>query len=278
MLLNSIKMQLLFFLERKIATLVFFLLFCLVLVNFFHNVITYKGSDLFNMYHPMTLLTLSSFSEYCFYLLQYYPIIVVIPAGFSLFNDKRLNQYIYIVSRVGVKNYYIGKLISVFFVTFLVFTLPFLLEIVLNCIAFPMDAVGEPSNYGFYTESYVAIITKYIFSSLYIQSPYLYAIFFTLVFGILSGVLAMFTVAISTFPIKFKVLLFLPVYVLLHGLAMVKQSYPSISFDTNYFFYLGLYNPVFHPKENLIAYFAFIIVVFCLSIFIVLLKMRKDAI
>lgn len=102
-------MQLQVIWERKIAVIMFFLLFCLVLMNYFNNVMTYRGTDIVDMYHPMKLLTLSNYSKYYFYFLQYYPFLVVIPAGFSLFADKRLNQYIFIKSRVGVRNYYIGK-------------------------------------------------------------------------------------------------------------------------------------------------------------------------
>lgn len=278
MLSQSISMQLRIIWERKIATLLFFLLICLMLVNYFHNVMTYKGTDIVEMYHPMKLLTLSSFSEYSYYLSQYYPLLVVIPAGFALFADKTLNQYIFIQSRVGAKNYYLGKLIVVFLVTFIVFSVPFLIEILLNCLAFPISATGDPSNNEYYSEVYIELTNMYLFSSLYHQSPYLYAIFSILVFGVLSGVLAMFTVAISTFPIKFKVLLFLPIYLLLHGVAMIKQKVPSLTFDTNYFFYLRFYEPLRNSTDSLIAFFTFIIFIFSLSILIVFFKMRKDAI
>src|SRR5699024_10701473 len=142
--------------------------------------------DVVDMYHPMKLLTLSSYSEYSFYILQYYPLIVVIPAGFSLFADKHLHQFILIQSRVGARNYYFGKLIVVFLVTCFVFTVPFLMEIMLNILVFPRMATGDPSNLSPYDMS--NIIKQYLFSDLYIQSPYLYAIFFTLIFGMFSGV------------------------------------------------------------------------------------------
>lgn len=277
MLSYSIQMQWRMIWERKIATIILFLLFCLILVNYFNNVMTYKGTDIVDMYHPMKLLTLSNYSEFCFYLLQYYPLLVVIPAGFSLFADKRFNQYIFIQSRVGARNYYLGKIIAVFLVNFTVFTIPFLVEILLNCIAFPLAATGDPSNLGYYNETYIEITNTYLFSSLYNQSPYLYAVFFTLVFGVFSGMLATFTIAISTFPIRFKVLLFLPVYLLLHGVGMLKQIVPSITFETNYFYNLGFYYPVQNATDSLIAFLSFIVLLLCLSLFIVIYRMRKDA-
>lgn len=278
MLSRSIQMQWRMIWERKIAKILLFLFFCVVLINYFHNVLTYKGTDIVDMYHPMKLLTLSNYSEFCFYLLQYYPLFVVIPAGFSLFADHRCNQYIFLQSRVGARNYYLGKLIAVFCVTFTVFTVPFLIEILLNCLAFPMAATGDPSNLGFYHETYIGITNMYLFSSLYYQSPYMYAVFFTLAFGVASGILAMFTIAISTFPIKYRVLLFLPVYLLLYGIGLLKQIVPTISVETNYFYHLGFYYPVKNGMESFIAFWIFMFLLLCLSLLMVFYKMRKDAI
>ncbi|MCD8501320.1 MAG: hypothetical protein LRY71_06075 [Bacillaceae bacterium] len=125
MLLQSIDMQLKVIWERRVATMILFLLFSMMLVNYFQNIITFRGTDAIDMYHPMKLLTLSGWSEYGFYLRQYYPLLVAIPAGFSLFADKQLNQYIFIQSRVGARHYYLGKFIVVFIVTFFCLTISF---------------------------------------------------------------------------------------------------------------------------------------------------------
>lgn len=278
MLLQSIHMQLKVIWERKVATIILFLLFSMMLVNYFQNIITFRGTDAIDMYHSMKLLTLSgSWSEYSYYLRQYYPLLVVIPAGFSLFSDKQLNQYIFIQSRVGARHYYLGKFIVVFIVTFFVFTIPFLIEIVLNSLAFPLIGVGDPSNLSSYDETYISWVNGYLFSSLYIYSPYLYAVVYTLIFGIVSGIFATFTVAVSTFSFKFKVLLFLPVYVLLYMVGMMKQVIPDVAVETNYFFYLAFHQPFRNPTANLLAFFSFCFFVFVLSLFIIFNKMRKDA-
>ncbi|MGG0717219.1 hypothetical protein ABE096_06415 [Robertmurraya massiliosenegalensis] len=262
--------------EKKSALTILFLLMGIILINYFTNVVTYKGTDVIAMYHPMKLLTLSSFSEYSFYILQYFPLIVVMPAGFSLFTDKQGNQYIFIQSRVGAHRYYWGKLIVVFLVTFFIFTVPFLLEILLSTIAFPMMATGDPSNLSTYDASYMNTVNMYLLSDLYIYSPYIYAIFFTLIFGLFSGILAVFTVSISTFSIKYKVLLFLPVYLLLYFLGMLKQLFPTMSVETNYFFYLAFYHPLQNASNSLFFFILFALILLFLSILIVVLKIRKD--
>jgi len=274
MLWRSIKMQLKVIYEKKVAMIMLFLLLTLVLINYFGNVFTYQGFDVVNMYHPMKLLTLSSYSEYGYYLMQYFPLLVVIPAGFSLYADKHSNQLIYIESRVGARDYYWGKLIVTFLVTFFVFTAPFLIEIILNLIAFPFSATGHPSNLGYYERTHH--LKQILFSELYIRAPYLYAVFFTFLFGLFSGILAVFTVAISTFRIKFKVLLFLPVYLLLYFIGMLNQLIPTLSVFTNYFFYLSFYHHHPNASTSFYMYLIFMLFILGLSIFIMKIKMKKD--
>lgn len=277
MLKNSIKMQWNVLWERRTATIMLALVTALMLVNFFSNVWIYQGRDVLDMYHPMKLLTLSSWSQYSYYLMQYYPLLVVIPAGFALFADKQLNHYIFIQTRVGAKAYYWGKLVVVFLVTFLVFAGPFLLEIILNIIAFPINAVGDPANFGVYDANYLDQIDMQLFSSLYAKSQYAYALVFTLIFGLISGVLAIFTVAVSMFQIRYRIFLFLPCYLLLHLLAYVNQLIPVITLETNYFFYLVFYNHFRNATGSSIALVVITLSICLVSILIFSIKMRKDA-
>jgi uncharacterized membrane protein len=120
------------------------------------------------------------------------------------------------------------------------FVLPLYLEVILNCISFPISALGNTSNidtYEMYQEE-----NQYMFAALHENHPYLYAICFIALFGIVSGVLAVFTMAISTFRVKYRVLLFLPVYVLLYGLNYVRYLLPDNMIYTDYFRYLRMYN------------------------------------
>lgn len=272
MLMNSIKMQLRVIWERKVATTMFVILLALVLLNYFNNVFTYKGTDIVDMYHPMKLLTLTYYSGYSYYLMQYFPLIVVIPAAFSLYADKVSKQIIFIQSRIGARNYYLGKLIVVFVVTCFVFSVPFLIEIILNMIAFPTSATGNTFNYDEF--QFFDLIKQYFLTDFYIFSPFWYSVFFTLVFGVFSGILVMLTVAISTFPIKFKVLLFLPVFLFLNLLYYFKNLFPEI--ETSHFFYLTLFNPHINSTGSLLFLSSIVFITLTVSIAIISYRVRKD--
>ena len=59
MLIKVIKKQTIFLLKQKEASLTFILLLAVVLGNYITNVLTFRGTDVSQMYQPMKLLALS---------------------------------------------------------------------------------------------------------------------------------------------------------------------------------------------------------------------------
>lgn len=274
MLRRFIKLQTGEMLRKKTTVALYLALLCLVLYNFVTNVFHYKGTDVVGMIQPMKLLLLSRDSRFSFVLLMAWPLLVVLPAGFGYLSDKQAGEIPLLQARVGWKTYLTGKCTAAFIATFLVFTLPFLIEIGLNCLAFPLQAIGDISGDDTYSNSYLEILKGYLFPYLNILSPYLYAVICTLIFGIMSGVLAVFTVAVSTFSfMKFKILAFIPGYVLLSLIGIVRQLFPGVQVYTHYYYYLSLFDS--GPKSTA-GYLIFACALLALSVCIVVGKSRKD--
>lgn len=274
MLLKSFKMQVKVLLERKTFFIMFFLMLGVVLINYSLNLLEYNGYDVIELCQPIELLTLSEKSgAVSYFFMQYYPLLVIIPAGFSFALDRDCREMVFIEARVGTKNYYFGKLLSTFFITFLVFTIPFLIELMLNCIAFPMNAIGDTLGNSSYSEIYISNVKAYFLSELYIKQPYLYSLVMIIFFGFISGILAIFTVAISTFPINFKVLLFLPVYILCFGISMIQQIIKDCPISTHYFDYLRLFTT---GNRSYIGFFTILFLLLYLSIHIIVYRSRQD--
>lgn len=102
----------------------FYIMIIFVICNYISNVLTYNGYDILEMYEPVKLLLLSDEnvnSPVGFYFMQIYPFIVVLPAGFSLSVDKQSNTMLFLCSRVGNRNYFIGKIIAAFFAALIIF-------------------------------------------------------------------------------------------------------------------------------------------------------------
>lgn len=192
-----------YLLRKKNAVIVFYVLLAMVLFNFIRNVVTFQGRDVLAMYQPMKLLLLSYNrtnynADMTILLIQLYPLLVVCPAGFSLAKEYQTGENVYMSARLGGKGYKYSKMTAAFLATAIIFCVPFLIEIALNCVAFPLQATGDLSNWGYYEKSFAEAVHNYLFSGFYLRAPYLYAVAGTLLFGILSGLLGAFTVAVSS--------------------------------------------------------------------------------
>ena len=200
------------------------------------------------MYHPMKLLLLSYNRIYhnadnTLLLIQLYPLLVACPAGLLYAKEWQIGLDTLVGSRVGALNYNLSKLAAVFCATAIVFTLPFMIEILLNIVAFPTNAIGDLSNLNTYDPSYLQSIKNYIFCDLYLVSPYLYAVVMTVLFGILSGILGMTICAFSmTIHTKFRLLYLLPTYLLLNFTIYILPSIADTGVKIEWYHYFFLFN------------------------------------
>jgi len=268
-----------FMLKQKETLVVFYVLLIQVLGNFISNVLTFQGIDIIQMYQPMKLLLLSYNrvnynADATLLFIQLYPILVVLPAGFALCKEQQSGQEVLMIARLGQLTYNFSKLIAAFCATMIVFTMPFMIELLLNCIAFPLTATGDMTNMDIYEPNYIQAVHRYLMSGLYIQSVYIYTIIGTLFMGIVSGILASFTVAFSSIVrVKYRIILFLPVFVLLYATIYLQNILPSWIPTIKWYDYLLLFND--EPKSYLFLLTGLLALVF-FSFITILLSSRKE--
>ena len=268
-----------FMLKQKETLVVFYVLLIQVLGNFISNVLTFQGIDIIQMYQPMKLLLLSYNrvnynADATLLFIQLYPILVVLPAGFALCKEQQSGQEVLMIARLGQLRYNFSKLIAAFCTTMIIFTMPFMIELLLNCIAFPLTATGDMTNMDIYEPNYIQAVHRYLMSGLYIQSVYIYTIIGTLFMGIVSGILASFTVAFSSIVrVKYRIILFLPVFVLLYATIYLQNILPSWIPTIKWYDYLLLFND--EPKSYLFLITGLLALVF-FSFIAILLSSRKE--
>lgn len=220
---RAVREQTTHLLLSKGAMATFALLLALVFMSFAENVNEFRGYDRVSMFHPMKMLLLSynrTFYNATFAMLfiQLVPLVVCLPSGFSLVTEQHNGETVLAVSRLGSRTYIWSKLTASFITNFVVFTVPFLIEIVLNCLSFPLRATGDFSNLSIYNQEFQDMIAAYALSGLYDVSPYLYAVVCTLGLGVFAGLLAAVTIAISAIiKVKYSVALLLPAFLLLEA-------------------------------------------------------------
>lgn len=218
-----------FLLSKTSSKITFFVLFLVMLMTFVSNVLDFRGYDVIEMFHPMNILSLSydrtaHNAGTALLLVQLLPLLVGWPAGLALAADRGLGTDTMLVARLGRKLYVTSKLTAVFIATAIVFSVPFLLEIVLNCLSFPLTATGNLIRIDAFDSDYADIIGNYLCPWLYRFSPYLAAVFGTIGFGLFAGLLACVTASLSLFVrIRFRVFLLLPVFILLYAITSLES-------------------------------------------------------
>ena len=278
-MIKIIKHQTLFMLRQNIALMVFYILLAIVFLNFGSNVLTFQGRDIIDMYHPAKMLVLSYDQVYdnidiILILIQLYPILIVCPAGFTLLSEKKRKTDCVLITRIGSIQYYLGKTIAAFFVTMIVFTIPFLIEFGLNCVSFPLAASGDFVDLNCYSPDYIKLTSNYMYSTLFHMNSYLYTFVGILFWGVTSGIIGMFTVALSgIISFRFKILLFLPVYILLNIPAYMPKITDKLPFVVNWYNYIFLFDD--HVKNN-VFFISFLIILFIISIVCSVIKGRGD--
>ena len=281
MILKIISAQINFQLKQMGSLFVFYVLLISVLINYAGNVFSYYGQEILEMVHPMKLLLLSynlvyRKAEALLMLIQWYPILVCIPAGLSLAREAQLGFDTLIVARIGSFRYHLCKMAAAFFTTLIVFSVPFLIEIVLNCIAFPLDAQGDLSHLAVYNPLYITMVKNYTFLSLYQFSPYLYAIIGTLFWGTFSGLLGSLTVSISSVvKFKYRISLLLPVFLLLNASVYFSHIFGNVDLETEWYHYVFLFDD--SPK-NILYWGLVMLIVLVFSIGGAIWGGRKDCI
>lgn len=237
-----------FLLKQREAVLTLTVLFWIVIWNYLKNVLEFQGMDITRMYHPMKLLALSynrinNDADTTILVTMLYPLLVTLAAGMSYVKEQQTQEEIFLITRLGQRRYMLSKLFSVFLATTIVFCIPFLTEMAMNCISFPMKAQGDLTNLSIYSEEYAGMVYRYQAGELYIVSPVLYAVLGIFIFGIFSGLLAAFATAVSlVFRVKYRVLLFLPAYLLLNATTFINQIFPEESVQISWYEYLLFFN------------------------------------
>lgn len=274
-MMNHVKLLL----KTKEAMVTFFILLLIVLSNFLSNINMLQGRDITELYHPMKMLSLSYNkslydADTALLLIQLYPFLVILPGGFSYIKENQTREEVYLVSRIGKGMYFFNRLFATFFCTAIVFTIPFIIEIFLNCVSFPLSAMGDYTNMSIYDAEYLNMVKNYLGSSIYIVSPVVYAILATIFFGIISGMLSTFVVGISfIFKVKYRVILLLPVYFILNATMYMEKFLPNNAYAISWYHYVFLFDSV---TKTVLYLLFFLVALVAISVISGMIRMKGD--
>lgn len=230
-----------------------------------------KGMNVVELYDPILLSGLSAENEYSWFFYKWFPFLVILPAGFSIFNERKSRVSIYIMCKTGKGKYYLSKLISAFIVTFFTVTLPFFIQCIVNHLIFPIEGSKQLTNWETYSKVYFEYTDAYLFSSLYYYNEYVYFIVVLCITGIFAGAVAVFIVGISSFEIKYKAVLFLPVYLIfsfIDRLVVYIDGYVTYLFE-----YINIFSII--RGKNPIYFFSIMFIFLVLGVIFTIYNMSK---
>lgn len=273
MLKESFNMQLSYVFRRKSTAIIMFVLLFFVVTNIGMNFLkNYNAVYLSQMYGFEKMLTLSDWSMMGYFLRQFYPMLLVIPTACTYIIDKNTGMNVYIQSKVGRRDYLYGKMLVTFVLTFIMFTLPFMMEIIISSICTGYIPNGDPSGFEYWQT--IAKESEYILSKILLCSKGGYAVCMTILFGIVSAIFAVFNFSITLIPIfKTKIATYFPIYILLYAIALLPKMI-KLKFTVNYNSILAMFET--STNKNYGVYFIFLLVLIVTSIMLVEIKIRKE--
>ena len=134
-----------------------------------------------------------------------------------------------------------------------------------------MSSIGDPSNFQYYQT--IESENQFFLSKILLSSRVLYAITMTMLFGIISGILAVFNFSLTSLRFfKFKIFTFFPIYILFYLIETI-EKFKMPEYTLNYFFILRMFN--ISTKNNLL-YAMFLMCLLLFSIILIGAKAKKD--
>ena len=257
------------------AQIVYWILLVFVFIQFISNLTeNIQIEYVTQMVDPIKGMTLSYYSKTGLYLMFLYPIIVVFPSCTIWISDKGSGIITYFATRSGRKQFLFSKLTAVFLSTFVIFTLPFFIELFLNVICFDPSSKGDPTGFSFITT--LPGERRYFLSELWGTNRYLYAFVMILLWGGTSGILASYNFAMTTLPfMRFRILTFFPVFILLYAGELVQSAFQTQTVLD----YLSLFRMFFYHESknrNDILYTGVMMVLLLVSVVIIAFQSRRD--
>ncbi len=211
--------------KNVLFTIGFLFLFCIGYYCFIAN-LALKQTDFSHVAAPQCVFILSEETGLLtpVYLEMLFPFLALLPFSFSYLNDRKLGVTDVYISNGGIRKYYIAKQCACFAVTFLVFFIPIFIHLVQVYLTFPADGaiitelMMEEISYSHFLNTSgtdTGSGLRALLLQLLVQHPFLYDLFYTVLYSAYAGLVGMFGLSISyLLKPKHQLLLFLPYLIL----------------------------------------------------------------
>lgn len=275
--------------RQKSFQFVFALMLLISIAMPIYYVVTYWGFYEYALPSSDTLYIGNNAGICWEYLSLVFSFLIVLPYGFSFMSENKSGVILYVQARGERKNYYYGQLIACFIGTAFVFLLPFLFNIFLNALLFPVngnDYISTNNAYdfnwansimgrGFFKET---LFNGYIFKDIGINHPQFYNVIYAVWSSCASGIMGMFIYAVSIIFQKNALSLFIANYLFFMIFTVLDRILENgnlpLYINTNLTDYLA--NGHFNQGRVYPLYLLFLLCESVVSVSIIKHRLRKD--
>lgn len=230
--LKSIRMQFFVMINKKEFKLAYSVALGWALYCYLYEVSEQAGKDLVSYWDASQFYCGSSLHPLWYYFTFLFPILVVLPYATSYLTERANGSSILLISKMGVKQYFLSKIVVCFIGSFLIIMIPFLINYIFCQVTFPHTNNAMFAYYG--VEGYDGILTgtyyglrvqniEIPFLKLYLNHPTLYYILYIFLLSLLSGIFGVIILCFSLLIRKGKIFLFLPLFLLLRGMNVLTR-------------------------------------------------------
>lgn len=275
-LFNMLKSQCKVMFSKRSFWLSFLIVLIYAIGSYGYHLVQYWGMDISAVYARSFLACINADSRLFQYFRLLFPFLVVFPFSMSYFEDVENNSIGFWIRRSGRTQYYFAKTVVCFAGCFVIIFVPFLINLLLVWGTFPdtmMTSYGELYSSTFFENVYDIQNMQYDLADIhfFIRHLFLYECGAVLSLSVFAGILGIVAFAFSVYIRKYKILLFLPVYLLFFILDMLDTMTDGIDFSL-----LDYVSVSFRRNKNGILFCGVCIVCFVVSMIIIYRQSRKD--
>lgn len=161
-----------------------------------------------------------------FYIL---PILAVLPAGLSLYEDYKSGYYRQILIRGVKKKYYISKIVSVFISGGVVITIPLIVSFYLSALRLPL-ALPEGVSFAINRDS--------VLFDMYYNHPMIYFLFFIAIDFMAAGAVAVLAMFV-TFFVDYRFVILIFPFTVYYFVSCIDRIFGNNDYSPNYFLISG---------------------------------------
>ncbi len=264
---NSIKIQLKLMKISREFRVAMILSSVYAVYAFVYYALEARKEDIFNVLDASEYVCFSPNNGLWNMYLMVYPFLVVMPFATSYISDYKNRLMVIYASRVSRRNYYLSKLVASFIGSALVVAIPFLLNLLLCNIFFPHNlnywSIYPMRNYygnllGL-NFVYEHVSSQLPFLGLLLKSQILYEVMYIFLFSFITGMLGMLAMAISFLIKRFKIILYVPIYVLIQVMENIDVLLLNVAIDGKETYVSYNFLDYFIPNNNWGGFSLFII-------------------